>query len=99
RDKLVTGVQTCALPISVRRREHEPGDGIRRTGELEPVRPPYGEIGAPAGLERAAIVEPEYGSAATRPEAKRVPCSHRRRTAAPEIGRASWRGGVQIAVW
>ena len=46
---------------AMRRRQDEAGDGIAGAAELEPVRPPDGDVGALAGLERADVVAAAVG--------------------------------------
>src|SRR5206468_5729428 len=52
RDLIVTGVQTCALPIS-RDREGRPGAARRRAGRAQPVAQPRARDGAARGGPRS----------------------------------------------
>ena len=67
---------------AVRPREHEPGDGIGRAAELQPVDPPDGEVGALAGLERADVLAAQHRRAAARAEPQRLAHGQRGRAAA-----------------
>src|SRR5205823_7488728 len=93
RDKLVTGVQTCALPIS-RTGTYERGvalfhrGGKRRRSGLTPNRP-ESLVGRSTAGTRRRVVPLEHGQ-----DARLV--SHSR--LAPEIGRASCRERVEVMV-
>ena len=53
---------------AMRAAEDEAGDRVVGAGELEPVRPPDGEVGALARLERAEVVALQHRRAAARAE-------------------------------
>src|SRR5919197_3741339 len=57
---------------AVRGGEDEAGNRVARAAELEAVRPPHGEVGALAGLERAEVVAAEERRAAARAELERL---------------------------
>src|SRR5206468_6745168 len=90
RGLIVTGVQTCALPISARARPRgERGGCDRRRARAQAVRRPRG---SPAGGLRAGL--PARGPRRARPAVRRSGRGDRRR----EIGRASCRERVAVAV-
>src|SRR5207244_10278899 len=95
RDDLVTGVQTCALPISL---HPLTGEVISEDTELY-VFPATHYVAGPERMERAingietelAVRLGELDQAGKLLEAQRL----RMRTTYDEIGRASWRGSVE----
>src|SRR2546425_13104362 len=85
RDKLVTGVQTCALPISCpgldlhvqtrTSRRGTPGSGGERTPELGPASPavsatPYGRHGPEDGSETWGFLAQPHPQVCDRPMSK-----------------------------
>src|SRR5581483_8521959 len=67
---------------ALRAGEHEAGNSVGRPPELQPVRAPYGEVGALAGLEGPEIGAVEDRGPAARPEPEGLAGGHRRRAAA-----------------
>ena len=63
-------------------REHQAGDRVLGPAELEPVRPPDGEIRLLAGLDRADVVAREHLSAAAGAQPRRLARGQRLRAAA-----------------
>ena len=67
---------------AVRSGQDKRGHRVARAGELEAVRPPDGEVGAFAGLDRAQIRTVEYLGAAARAESESLAGGERRRPTA-----------------
>src|SRR5205823_8138861 len=94
RDKLVTGVQTCALPIWARpaRRGHDARRDAARDGERAPG---VLRLGQPATVACGSAGVADRGS--DEPE-RRLWRPRRRALGAHEIGRASCRERVETPV-
>ena len=67
---------------TMRPREDEAGHRVGGASELEPVRPPDGEVGAFAGLERADVVPAQDCRTSACSKPKRIPRRQRPRPAA-----------------
>src|SRR5207253_8663723 len=91
RDGHVTGVQTCALPIS----SSLMGFATRRRG---PSFLPEGELSSPRFLAHPSAPLGQIGEAGELPAVGGLRRQGRRRALDPEIGRASCRERVWIAV-
>src|SRR5205823_8453024 len=98
-DKLVTGVQTCALPISIIR---GPGTAVRSVAL--PAHEQRGPLGPGAGgVGRTAVARPDHSPAAPAQGPDAQPGAYPRGGERPpgsadEIGRASCRERVCRAV-
>src|SRR3989441_13327557 len=101
RDKLVTGVQTCALPISgARRRRRRRRDDLRHLRRLPGRDPPAGDPGTEGrerahGLRELRPLPLLAGIGLIAPPARRASPPHvilYTDGACTEIGRAAWRG-------
>src|SRR5687767_16037193 len=93
RDKLVTGVQTCALPISARRRAPIPRRAARSSR-----RPPHANAGAAPAAARPPR-EPAWRSVSlpAPPAAPRRSASTSRRAARSEERRVGKEGRSRVA--
>src|SRR5207244_8612024 len=95
RDDLVTGVQTCALPISaLRDKAARPGRARRRAGGA-----PWGGGGARSGGPQPSRYGPRKGPAFYRIEQTPQDVALELERRHGQIGRASCRESVRRRVW